>query len=90
MVRLSGSDSHGGSASGSGAEMSGNLAEYAEKLAKRRGLSHFGAALRKMRLTPWGCQLNVAYNSEKFTSRETNAPPRVVRELHVGFLNGFA
>ena len=73
-----------------GAGMSEILAVYAAKQVKGDVMSSFRGATHKMRLTPWRCQLNVGLNSEKFTLRETNAPPGVVRALHFGFLNGIA
>src|ERR1700744_2914237 len=69
--------------------MSGNRADYKGKRARQGLPSHFRTAAYKLRLTLWGCQLNVGLNSKKFTPRETNAPHGAVREIHVGFLNGF-
>jgi hypothetical protein len=82
-------DLHENDASGSGAEMSRNSASYRENRANWIDSSQFGATVHKMRLTPWGRQLNVANNSEKFTPRETNAPPGVVQAPHLAFSNGF-
>src|ERR1700742_4054480 len=70
--------------------MSGNRADYKGKRARQGLPSHFRTAAYKLRLTLWGCQLNVGLNSKKFTPRETNAPHGAVREIYVGFLNGFA
>jgi hypothetical protein len=47
--------------------MSENGADYKGKREKRADSSHFRVVPSKMRLTPWGCQLNVDLNSKKFT-----------------------
>ena len=39
--------------------MNENRADYEGKRAKRDELSHFRVAMRRLCLTPWGCQLNV-------------------------------
>jgi hypothetical protein len=83
-------DSHHDEASGISAEMSGNRTDYKEKRVGQVESSHFKATAHKMRLTPWGCQLNVGLNSEESTPRETNAPHGIVRASHVGILNGFS
>ena len=69
--------------------MSGDHANYKGKRARRVESSHFSVVSSKMRLTPWGCQLNVGFNAKKFTPRETNAPLPVARAPHVGNLMGF-
>jgi hypothetical protein len=72
-----------GDGSAIGVEMSGNCVCHKGKRAHQVESSHFRVAARRMRLTPWGCQLNVGLNSKKFTPRETNAPPGAVRAPHV-------
>ena len=44
--------------------MSGNGADYKGNRARRAEPSHFRVEPSKMRLTPWGCQLNVGLNSK--------------------------
>ena len=44
--------------------MSGDHANYKGKRARRVESSHFIVVSSKMRLTPWGCQLNVGLNSK--------------------------
>src|ERR1700759_1917436 len=71
-------------APGDGASTDENRTGYKGKRARRELSAQFGRAGYRLRLTPWGCQLNVGLNSEKFTPCETNAPHVVVRESHVG------
>ena len=44
--------------------MSENGADYKGKREKRADSSHFRVVPSKMRLTLWGCQLNVGLNSK--------------------------
>ena len=44
--------------------MSENGADYKGKTERRAESSHFRVVPSKMRLTPWGCQLNVGLNSK--------------------------
>jgi hypothetical protein len=69
--------------------MSENCADYGGKRVTKVDSSHFEEATDKMRLTLWGCQLNVGLNSEKFTPRETNAPQEQFKHRTWAFLNRF-
>ena len=82
-------DSYGDDASGNGVEMSGNRADYKGKRAKRLESSHFRAASRRMRLTPWGCQLNVGLNSKNLHHVKQMLHLDSLKQ-HVGILMGFA
>jgi len=44
--------------------MSENRADYKGNGVIRIESSHFRVAMRRLRLTPWGCQLNVGLNSK--------------------------